>query len=152
MELREILNIAYSIAIDAHRGQTDKQGKPYFNHVLKVSQRCKTLSSKIVGMLHDVLEDCPSYTRTKLINAGIPEDLVDVVVLLTRTKNEKYESYIERIKTNPIAVEVKLSDLKHNMDWTRNKVGITPKDIERTIKYHSYYVELYKCLKTDQKN
>ena len=77
---------------------------------------------------------------------------LDVVVLLTRSKNEKYESYIERIKTNPIAIEVKLSDLKHNMDWTRNKIGITPKDIERTIKYHGYYVELYKCLKTDQSN
>lgn len=32
------------------------------------------------------------------------------------------------------------------MDWTRNKTGITPEDIERTIKYHRHYVELYNCL------
>lgn len=66
--------------------------------------------------------------------------------ILTRSKCEKYDAYIERIKTDPLAIEVKLADLKHNMDGTRNKTGITPEDIERTIKYHRHYVELYNCL------
>ena len=146
MTLLEVYNKAYSIALEAHLGQVDKQGKPYFNHVLKVSKRCKTLEGQIVGILHDVLEDCKDWTPVKLIEAGIPAKLVETLKILTRSKCEKYETYIERIKTDPLAIEVKLSDLKHNMDWTRNKVGITAEDIERTIKYHKHYVELYKCL------
>lgn len=146
MTLLEIYNKAYSIALEAHLGQVDKQGKPYFNHVLKVSKRCKTLEGQIVGILHDVLEDCKNWNTLKLIEAGIPASLVETLKILTRLKCEKYETYIERIKTDPLAIEVKLADLKHNMDWTRNKTGITPEDIERTIKYHRHYVELYNCL------
>ena len=146
MTLLEIYNKAYSIALEAHLGQVDKQGKPYFNHVLKVSKRCKTLEGQIVGILHDVLEDCKNWNALKLIEAGIPASLVETLKILTRLKCEKYDTYIERIKTDPLAIEVKLADLKHNMDWTRNKTGITPEDIERTIKYHRHYVELYNCL------
>lgn len=146
MSYREILNIAFSIAIKTHAGQLDKQGKPYINHAHKVAGRCKTLPAKIVGFLHDALEDCPEWTPGRLIDRGIPKSLVDVVVILTHLKNETYDAYIERVKTHPVAIEVKLSDLKHNMDWTRNKVGITTKDVERTIKYHRAYVELYNCL------
>ena len=146
MTLLEIYNKAYSIALEAHLGQVDKQGKPYFNHVLKVSKRYKTLEGQIVGILHDVLEDCKEWTPVRLIESGIPAKLVETLKILTRLKCEKYETYIDRIKTDPLAIEVKLADLKHNMDWTRNKTGITPDDIERTIKYHRHYVELYKCL------
>lgn len=146
MTLLEIYNKAYSIALEAHLGQVDKQGKPYFNHVLKVSKRCKTLEGQIVGILHDVLEDCKEWTPVRLIESGIPAKLVETLKILTRLKCEKYETYIDRIKTDPLAIEVKLADLKHNMDWTRNKTGITSDDIERTIKYHRHYVELYKCL------
>lgn len=146
MDLRQVLNIAYAIAMEAHMGQVDNTGKPYFNHVLKVSQRCKTLKGKICGMLHDVLEDCPTWTEMELIRRGIPEDLVNVLVLLNKGENEKYEDYVKRISTNPIAIEVKLSDLKHNMDLTRNKTGLTSKEIERTLKYHRHYVLLYKEL------
>ena len=148
IELKEILNIANVIAIEAHTGQVDKTGKPYFQHALTVSKRCKTLEGKIVGFLHDVLEDCPSWSPTKLIERGIPAYLVDVVLLLTHEKSETYDAYIDRVMTNKLAVEVKISDLKHNMDLTRNKTGLTPKDIERTIKYHRNYVKLYKFLST----
>ena len=145
-ELKDILNIANNIAIKAHVGQVDKTGKPYFQHALAVSKRCKTLEGKIVGFLHDVLEDCPSWSPTMLIESGIPAYLVEVVQILTHSKKETYDDYIDRIMINRIAVEVKISDLKHNMDLSRNKVGLTDKDIERTLKYHRNYVKLYKYL------
>ena len=71
MTLLEVYNKAYAIALEAHLGQVDKQGKPYFNHVLKVSKRCKTLEGQIVGILHDVLEDCKNWNALKLIEAGL---------------------------------------------------------------------------------
>ena len=151
MTLREQLNIAYTIALEAHHGQFDKQGKPYINHVLKVSNRCKTRKEKICGMLHDVLEDCydKGFTENYLSSKGIDDELIEVVKLVTKWPGQTYEEYKERVKSNKIAIGVKLSDLKHNMDLTRNKVGLTEKEIERTIKYHKLYVELYRALDDD---
>lgn len=146
MTKREILNLAYTIALEAHRGQFDKQGKPYINHVLKVSNRCKTMDGKIVGMLHDVIEDCKDFTAEILINRGIPEYLVNIVLLVTKIPGETYDEYKLKVKSHKTAIEVKLSDLKHNMDLTRNKVGLTEKEITRTIRYHKLYVELYQLL------
>lgn len=145
MTKREILNIAFTIALKAHSGQFDKQGKPYINHVLKVSNRCKSMDAKIVGMLHDVLEDT-DFTEQMMIEAGIPLELVYVVKLLTKRPGLSYEDYVNNVKSNKIATEVKLSDLKHNMDLTRNKTGLTQKEIERTIRYHALYVDLYRII------
>lgn len=146
MTKRKILNLAFTIAIEAHQGQFDKQGKPYINHVLKVSNRCKSLDAKIVGMLHDVIEDCPEFTAEVLIKKGIPKYLIDIVELVTKYPGMSYEQYKDRVKSHKTAIEVKLSDLKHNMDLTRNKVGLTESEIQRTIRYHKFYVELYKLL------
>lgn len=146
--LREQLNIAYQLALDAHNGQFDKQGKPYFNHVLKVSNRCKTMRAKIVGFLHDIFEDCieKGFTPEFVISKGIDPDLVRVAKLLTKWPGQTYDEYREEVKSDKLAIEVKLSDLKHNMDHTRNKVGLTEKEITRTIRYHKFYVELYHTL------
>ena len=50
--------------------------------------------------------------------------------------------YIERVSGNSIAREVKLADLRHNMDLTR-KQEITEKDIEHLKKK---YVPAYNLL------
>ena len=145
MTKRELLNLAFTIALEAHSGQFDKQGKPYINHVLKVSNRCKSMDAKIVGMLHDVIEDT-EFTGLDLVKRGIPQDLVVIVQLVTKFPGQSYKEYQERVKSHPIAIEVKLSDLKHNMDLTRNKTGLIQSEIDRTIRYHKFYVELYKHL------
>ena len=49
------------------------------------------------------------------------------------------------IKTNPLAIKVKLNDLRDNMDITR-LVHITEKDTERLNKYLKAYQELKVCL------
>ena len=38
---------------------------------------------------------------------------------LTKQEGEDYNHFIERVKSNPIAIEVKLNDLRDNMDVTR---------------------------------
>ena len=49
------------------------------------------------------------------------------------------------IKTNPLAIKVKINDLRDNMDITR-LVYITEKDTERLNKYLKAYQELKVCL------
>ena len=48
---------AIEIATEAHRGQVDKAGNEYIGHPLRVMEMGKTEEEKIVGVLHDVVED-----------------------------------------------------------------------------------------------
>jgi (p)ppGpp synthase/HD superfamily hydrolase len=54
------LQRAIEIAVMAHKGQVDKAGAPYVLHPLRVmhSLRAENVQTQIVGVLHDVVEDC----------------------------------------------------------------------------------------------
>ena len=45
------------LAEQQHLGQTDKSGKPYILHPKRVARRMKTPEEKVVGWLHEVIED-----------------------------------------------------------------------------------------------
>ena len=62
------------------------------------------------------------------------DEIVDIVVLLTRPREMDYLEYIERLRVNPKATAVKRADLQHNMDLTRLR-EVTPKDLKRREKY-----------------
>ena len=59
---------------------------------------------------------------------------MDAILLLTHNTDEEYFDYINKVKTNKIALDVKLSDLRHNSNLKRLKT-ITEKDINRRNKY-----------------
>jgi (p)ppGpp synthase/HD superfamily hydrolase len=134
------LEKALQIATDAHRNQYDKYGAPYLLHVVRVMQRGKSEAEQIVGLLHDVVEDTP-LTFDDLRAAGFSEEIVAAVQCLTRPPEESYEAFIERIKTNRLAVAVKLNDLEDNMDLRRVPY-LTEKDLPRVNKYLKAYHEL----------
>ena len=58
------LERAIEIAVEAHRGQVDKAGCEYVEHPLRVMASGRTLEEKIVGVLHDVVEDSEEGVRT----------------------------------------------------------------------------------------
>jgi (p)ppGpp synthase/HD superfamily hydrolase len=66
------------------------------------------------AVLHDVLEDT-EVSVEELRAAGIPVDVVDVVVALTHRPGQSYERYVEQVARDPIACEVKLADLADNL-------------------------------------
>ena len=57
---------------------------------------------------------------------------------VTKQENEDYDAFINRVKINPLAIKVKLNDLRDNIDITR-LVHITEKDRERLNKYLKAY-------------
>ena len=57
--------------------------------------------------------------------------------------NEPYDEFIERVKTNPLAVAVKINDLTDNMD-VRSYKELSEWDIIRLRKYLKAYQELTK--------
>ena len=135
--LEEQLEQAIKLASIKQYGQKDKANKPYFFHLLYVMNNLDDLNAKIVGVLHDILEDT-DITINDLFKYGFSEDIVIAVEILTKSKNQKYMDYIENIKKNYIATKVKLIDLKHNMDLTRLS-EISDNDLKRTIKYIKAY-------------
>ena len=104
---------ALMIAVQAHSGQTDKQGKPYILHPLAVASQLDSLELKTIALLHDTIEDS-WVSKEFLLENGIPEELVEVIVILTKPKDMSYEDYLRRVKTNPMALAVKKADLAHN--------------------------------------
>jgi hypothetical protein len=141
MFLKIILDRAKAIATSAHEGQVDKAGKPYIEHPMRVMNMGKTVEEKIAGVLHDVVEDS-DWTFDMLEKEGIPKDVMDALRCVTKlSEDEDYDHFIERVKTNPLAVKVKLNDLKDNMDITR--LGeVTEKDLARLNKYIRAYRQL----------
>ena len=141
MFLKIILDRAKAIATSAHEGQVDKAGKPYIEHPMRVMNMGKTVEEKIAGVLHDVVEDS-DWTFEMLEKEGIPKDVMDALRCVTKlSEDEDYDHFIERVKTNPLAVKVKLNDLKDNMDITR--LGeVTEKDLDRLNKYIRAYRQL----------
>lgn len=122
---------ALKTAIKAHRGQVDKAGKPYIFHPIRVSLRVRGKDAKIVALLHDVIEDSNlKLEELDFLSAFQREALA----LLTHSEDEPYFDYIQKIKGNELAKEVKLSDLRDNSNLNRLK-HITQKDEQRREKY-----------------
>ena len=135
------LQRAIEIATKAHNGQFDKGGKEYIGHPLRVMEMGQTEAEKIVGVLHDVIEDT-SITIENLAEEGFSKEILDALLCVTKlSNNENYDHFISRVMTNPLAVKVKINDLKDNMNITRLK-KVTKKDLERICKYQKAYNRL----------
>ncbi len=139
--MEKLLAKAIEIALKAHEGQVDKTGMPYAGHVMRVMQAGRTIDEKIVGMLHDLVEDT-SWTFEALQAEGFPAHIIDALRCVTKiSDDEPYEEFIQRVKNNPLAVAVKINDLTDNMD-IRRLTEINDKDVQRLRKYLKAYREL----------
>lgn len=135
------LQKAIEIATQAHAGQVDKAGNEYIGHPLRVMEMGKTEEEKIVGVLHDVIEDT-DWTFERLEAEGFSKEVIDALRCVTKvSENENYDDFIERVKKNPLAVAVKLNDLSDNMD-IRRLPYLSDKDVKRLKKYLEAYKKL----------
>lgn len=127
----------------AHKGQTDKFGAPYLGHVMRVMNYGKTYDEKIVGVLHDVIEDCPDITLKDLLEEGFPNDIVFAIECLTKSPaDQDYTEFVHQTEKSSLAVAVKLNDLRDNMDLRRFNHLITERDMKRLNKYLKAYLYL----------
>ena len=113
-DFEKCLSIAYRL----HDGQIDKGGKPYILHPVYISTKFDDADLKCVSLLHDVIEDT-SMTVYDLRRNGISEHIIQAVIAITKVVGEKYEDYIARVMNNKLALQVKIEDMKHNMDTSR---------------------------------
>ena len=135
------LERAIQIATEAHKDQLDKAGRDYIGHPLRVMEMGKTEDEKIVGVLHDVIEDT-DWTFEMLEAEGFSREVIEALRCVTKlSENENYDDFIERVRKNPLAVAVKINDLTDNMD-IRRLPYLSDKDVKRLKKYLKAYKKL----------
>lgn len=126
----EQVELALAIALDAHKGQVDLDGKPAILHPLAVGMEGKNLTEMCVGFLHDVVEDS-DYTFERLREMGVALKIIRTLQVLTHDKSVPYMEYIRSIEAsgNEAALQVKLNDLRHNL--LRGSIGGHTKQVKK---------------------
>ena len=112
--MSDLVEKARTLAYNAHDGQYRRGGKHFMTHPHAVSQKFSDPNLVAVALLHDVLEST-NVTRKELEAAGMPAEVIDAVVAITRNDGEPYFDYIHRCKRNPLAHMVKIADIRDNL-------------------------------------
>lgn len=139
---------ASEIAKEAHKGMVDKGGAPYIHHPEWVAEHVEETEGKILGWLHDVLEDT-SVTEDNLRAAGFPERIILRLRRLTKKDGQKYSEYIRLVAKDRLTKKVKLADLENNRDISRIPEP-QEEDFKRLAKYG--YASAYLDLPTSKSN
>lgn len=141
--MNKMLIDAIHLADKYFKDKVDKGGHPYMNHLTSVMCSCVTEEGKIVGVLHDIIED--TDISISELESVIHENLIEAIQIVSRKPNETYNEFIQRIvdSKNLIAIEVKLADLENNMDLSRLN-EVKQKDIDRVKKYQKAWDKLSK--------
>ena len=123
------LNLALLIASSALMSQKLWNGDDYMDHPMFVAMHnTDSMKKKIVGILHDVVEDS-DWTIDDLRELGFDEEIVLAVGAVTKRPGEKYVEFIERCgASGAVAIDVKLKDLHHN------SINIRTPNIDKTEK------------------
>ena len=128
-----------AFATQKHEGQTRKLGEPYITHPIAVAEMMeeKGLSEDyvIAALFHDLLEDTDA-TEKEISDIG-GEAVLAAVKLLTKEQNYQMDSYIAKIKENPIARAVKAADRIHNLSCAHVcSEGFKLRYIKESIDYY----------------
>lgn len=115
-DMRSDIDKAVSLASKAHAADYDLDGNPTILHPLAVGMMGRNDAERIVGFLHDVVEDT-RYDFSDLEEEGFSEEVIAALRLLTHDKHTPYMEYVERIckSGNITAIHVKMNDLRHNL-------------------------------------
>ncbi len=138
--MKPTLEDAIRLAVEAHHGQRDRYGQPYVLHPLRVMFRLHSETDRIVGVLHDVIEDT-SRTTEDLRRMGYSEEILTALDSVTKRVGERYGEFVLRSKANPIGRRVKLADLEDNMD-VRRMQEVTLEDTKRLARYRQAWTVL----------
>jgi (p)ppGpp synthase/HD superfamily hydrolase len=113
------LERAISIAAEAHAGQADKAGERYILHPIRVMLALSTDDERMVGVLHDVVEDCAGWSVERLRAEGFSEAVISGIEAVTRRPGENYFTFVRRAGQHPLGRKVKLADLRDNSNLAR---------------------------------
>lgn len=133
-----VIDLPPLIAHAIHLYQVDKLGVPYIDHPKNVARNTehaisanpKAFSDEQIdtaiaaAWLHDVIEDSAEFfyrplSQEDLFCWGINNRTLDIVSLMTRSKEVESKDYYWKLLQDPIARMVKLADIAHNTNVAR---------------------------------
>lgn len=134
---RSDIDRAIALASKAHAADYDLDGNPTILHPLAVGMMGNNDLERVVGFLHDVVEDT-EYTFEDIEAEGFSVEVIEALKLLTHDKETPYMEYIKRIckSGNRAAINVKLNDLRHNL--ARGRAGGHTRCVEKHEKAKAY--------------
>jgi (p)ppGpp synthase/HD superfamily hydrolase len=135
----EQLRKAIIFATTAHGDQLGEDGIPYIFHPLAVGAMSTSPAAQIVGVLHDVVEDTPA--TVELVREHFGDTIADAVEVITHRPDESYPDYLERVRQNDLAREVKINDLRHNLH-VRPPIANVNRRTRLTERYTAALVQL----------
>jgi hypothetical protein len=117
---------AHLLALRAHEGQVDKQGRDYYlAHLRPIAEALRPYGpdAEMAGVLHDVVEDTADhpdlerrYDLDRLRALGVPPVVVEAIDAVTRRPGEPYISgQLRRAAAHPLGRLVKLAENKHDL-------------------------------------
>lgn len=96
------------------------------SHALEVASKVHWLGHTffMVGLLHDAVEDTPNKSIRKklkqLILQNFGDKVFDAVIAITKRPHQEYfADYLPQVASNPIAMQVKIADMRHNLKRTQ---------------------------------
>lgn len=112
-----------------------------FSHACHVAFYLRGTGLSVVGLLHDMVEDeyATMDELDRKFHIMYPE--VYLLEILTRRSSETYFEYIDRVLESPVASEIKLADLHHNIKRCLRSAG---KFDGRLRRYYRAYLKLKK--------
>lgn len=146
------------IAANAHKGQVDKIGVPYIEHVRMVSAGLAEFPEpvRVAGLLHDVVEDTDE-TLESLRAAGVTEISLEIIDAVTKVPGSTKREQIERVIQGGYgALLVKTSDNAHNShpdrlksldEATRHRLEVKYREARQMMWPHLHPSDIYEILR-----
>ena len=113
---------AVLVATRAFDGRTDRQGDPYIAHAIRVMHDVEGDDAKIVALLHDVVE-WGDMDWDRLQAEGFSARILAAVDALSDRDGESLSEQVSRIRSNPLALRVKIADIRDNsLPWRTRRM------------------------------
>ena len=125
---KELIRIAFQMAVEAHKTMRRKSGEPYILHPLAVARICAEeiglgVRTTICALLHDTVEDTDITLED--VKREFGSEISKIVDGLTKISNiidvnasrqaENFKKILLTLTDDPRVILIKLSDRLHNM-------------------------------------
>lgn len=115
MSTEEMVIQARELSKLIHQEQTDQEGNPHYEYLNALAGDCYFDEMKAVAYLQDAVEHQPDRISIGDIRRQFGDEIGDAVDAITRRPRERSEDYYVRLKQNPLALGVKMKDLRRRI-------------------------------------
>ena len=115
MSTEEMVIQARELSKLIHQEQTDQEGNLHYEYLNALAEDCYFDEMKAVAYLQDAVEHQPDRISAGDIRRQFGDEIGDAVDAITRRPRERSEDYYVRLKQNPLALGVKMKDLRRRI-------------------------------------